>query len=306
MQAEIQTVNRLEPTQTRVEETMLQNLSVAVVGSGTMAEAIIKVILAKELVTPQQITASDPIAARGADLAARYGIHVTTDNAAAVSKADMIVLSVKPQTLPLVLSDLEGRIPPAAVVFSIVAGVKIATLVGGLGHAAVIRSMPNTPAQIGQGMTVWMATDGTSDAQCDQVRTILQAMGQEVRVHEEKKLDMATAVSGSGPAYVFLFMEAMVDAAVHLGFSRSVASQLVLQTVVGSALFAAQSAAHLAELRNRVTSPGGTTADALYQLEKGSLRTVMSRAIWGAYQKSRLLADVAPAANDHERAEMES
>ena len=285
---------------------MMQELSVAIVGSGTMAEAIIKVILAKELVAPQQVTASDPIVARGEDLAARYGIHVTTDNAAAVNKADIVVLSVKPQTLPMVLVDLKGRIPPAAVVFSIVAGVRIATLVGGLGHAAVIRSMPNTPAQIGQGMTVWMATDDTSDAQREQVRTILQAMGKEVRVHEEKKLDMATAVSGTGPAYVFLVMEAMVDAAVHLGFSRSVASQLVLQTVLGSAMFAAQSTAHLAELRNMVTSPGGTTADALYQLEKGSLRTVLSKAIWGAYQKSCLLADMTPAANGPERPGMES
>ena len=285
---------------------MMQELSVAIVGSGTMAEAIIKVILAKELVAPQQVTASDPIVARGEDLAARYGIHVSTDNAAAVNKADIVVLSVKPQTLPMVLVDLKGRIPPAAVVFSIVAGVRIATLVGGLGHAAVIRSMPNTPAQIGQGMTVWMATDDTSDAQREQVRTILQAMGKEVRVHEEKKLDMATAVSGTGPAYVFLVMEAMVDAAVHLGFSRSVASQLVLQTVLGSAMFAAQSTAHLAELRNMVTSPGGTTADALYQLEKGSLRTVLSKAIWGAYQKSCLLADMTPAANGPERPGMES
>lgn len=285
---------------------MMQELSVAIVGSGTMAEAIIKVILAKELVAPQQITASDLIVARGEDLAARYGIHVSTDNAAAVNKADIVVLSVKPQTLPMVLVDLKGRIPPAAVVFSIVAGVRIATLVGGLGHAAVIRSMPNTPAQIGQGMTVWMATDDTSDAQREQVRTILQAMGKEVRVHEEKKLDMATAVSGTGPAYVFLVMEAMVDAAVHLGFSRSVASQLVLQTVLGSAMFAAQSTAHLAELRNMVTSPGGTTADALYQLEKGSLRTVLSKAIWGAYQKSCLLADMTPAANGPERPGMES
>ena len=285
---------------------MMQELSVAIVGSGTMAEAIIKVILAKELVAPQQVTASDPIVARGEDLAARYGIHVSTDNAAAVNKADIVVLSVKPQTLPMVLVDLKGRIPPAAVVFSIVAGVRIATLVGGLGHAAVIRSMPNTPAQIGQGMTVWMATDDTSDAQREQVRAILQAMGKEVRVHEEKKLDMATAVSGTGPAYVFLVMEAMVDAAVHLGFSRSVASQLVLQTVLGSAMFAAQSTAHLAELRNMVTSPGGTTADALYQLEKGSLRTVLSKAIWGAYQKSCLLADMTPAANGPERPGMES
>ena len=284
---------------------MFENLSVAFVGSGTMAEAILKVMLDTGLVEGQQVIGSDPREDRIEELAAKYGIRVTTNNVAAVSEVDIVVLAVKPQTLPGVLTELGGRIPSRAVVFSIVAGVNIATLVGGTRHRAVIRAMPNTPAQIGQGMAVWIATPETTETQCAQVRAILQAMGQEIHVYEEKQLDMATAVSGTGPAYVFLVMEAMVDAAVHLGFSRQVARQLVLQTVLGSVLFASQSTAHLAELRNMVTSPGGTSADAIYQMEKGSLRTVLSKAIWAAYQKSLLLAKMMPAVNAPERPDLE-
>ncbi len=285
---------------------MLQDQSITFVGSGTMAEAIIKVVLDKDLIPAHHITASDPRVDRCQELAALYGVRVTADNVAAIGEADIVVLSVKPQTLPHVLSELGGKIPPGAVVFSIVAGVNIATLVGGLRHPAVIRSMPNTPAQIGQGMTVWTATDETSEEQRQRVQAILQAMGQEVFVYEEKQLDMATAVSGTGPAYVFLMMEAMVDAAVHLGFSRYVAQRLVFQTVLGSVLFAEQSGKHLAELRNMVTSPGGTSADALYQLEKGSLRTVLSKGIWAAYQKSVMLASMMPAANGPTRPDLET
>jgi pyrroline-5-carboxylate reductase len=280
---------------------MFKNLKMAFVGSGTMAEAIIKVLLDREVVTGDQVIGSDPRVERGQELAARYGIQVTTDNVSAVSEAHIVVLSVKPQVLPTVLVELNGRIRPEAVVLSIVAGVRTTTLTEGLRHTSVVRAMPNTPAQIGHGMTVWIATHDTSKVQRQQVQTILQAMGQEIYVNEEKQLDMATAVSGTGPAYVFLVMEAMVDAAVHLGFSRRVATQLVFQTVQGSVEFASQSGAHLAELRNMVTSPGGTSADALYQLEKGSLRTVLSKAIWAAYQKSCLLADMMPAVSSPER-----
>ena len=149
--------------------------------------------------------------------------------------------------------------------------------------------MPNTPAQIGQGITVWTAAKAVSDRQLEMARQILGALGEEIFLEDEYYLDMATALSGTGPAYVFLFMEAMVDAAVRLGFSRSGGRQLVLQTVLGSVLFA-RSDKHLAELRNMVTSPGGTTAEALHELEEGSLRAVISRAIWAAYRKSTHLA----------------
>jgi pyrroline-5-carboxylate reductase len=256
-----------------------------------MAEAMIKVILDKKLIPPNQIIGSGPREERGQELRDRYGIEATTDNRESARTADIVVLSVKPQVLPAVLTELQGCIMPGALILSTVAGRTMATIAAGLKHAAIVRAMPNTPAQIGEGMTVWTATPEVNQRQQAQAQAILKAMGQEIYVAEERALDMATAVSGTGPTYVFLMMEAMTDAAVHLGFSRRVAKALVIQTVLGSALFARQSSKHLAELRNMVTSPGGTSADAIYQLEKGSLRTILSKAIWAAYQKSLLLGE---------------
>jgi len=280
---------------------MLKNLKIAFVGAGTMAEAIIKILLDKKLVIPENLIASEPRPERIAELSARYGIRVLARNSEVVRDCDVVLLAVKPQVMSTVLSELCDRIPPHALVFSIVAGVPLQALIGGLHHKAVVRVMPNTPAQIGEAMSVWIASPDVTEAQRAQAQAILQAMGQELQVHAEEYMDMATAVSGTGPAYVFLVMEAMIDAAVHLGFSRVDARKLVIQTVRGSVLFAAQSDKHLAELRNMVTSPGGTSADAIYQLEKGSMRTVLSKAIWAAYQKSRLLAQMVPITNGPER-----
>jgi pyrroline-5-carboxylate reductase len=176
-------------------------------------------------------------------------------------------------------------------VMSIVAGARLGAISRGLSHGAIVRVMPNTPAQIGEGISVWTATPDVAQGQLDQARTILQALGKEVYVNDEKFLDMATAVSGTGPTYVFLVMEAMIDAAVHLGFPRHVAYQLVTETMRGSVMYAMKSGKHPAELRNMVTSPGGTSAAALYQLEKGSLRTVLSKAIFAAYERSKSLGE---------------
>ena len=274
---------------------MKDTIHLAFVGSGTMAEAMLKIAIEAEVAHPQRIVASGPRKERAQELRTRYGIEACTDNRLALTvdedDVDVLVLSVKPQVLPTVLGELHGLIPPQALVLSIVAGMKTQTIADELAHAAIVRAMPNTPAQIGQGMTVWTGTPAVSDLQRGWARHLLQAMGEEIYVQNENQLDMATAVSGTGPTYVFLVMEALTDAAVHLGFSRRVARQLVTQTVLGSALFARQSGRHLAELRNMVTSPGGTSADAIYQLEKGSLRTILSKAIWAAYQKSLLLGE---------------
>jgi len=269
----------------------LNGLTIAFIGSGTMAEAMIQALLRAGGVIPDKIIASGPRAERGEDLQARYGVRVTTDNVAAAGEAEIIVLSVKPQVLPTVLAELRGHIQPTALVFSIVAGMPIATIRAGLDHAAVVRTMPNTPAQVGEGMTVWTAAPTVTEPQRAQAQAILQTMGLEMYVTHEDALNMATAVSGTGPTYVFLLMEALVDAAVHLGFSRRQARLLVLQTVLGSVKFAQQSELHLAQLRNMVTSPGGTSAEAIYQLEKGGMRTILSKAIWAAYKKSRLLGE---------------
>jgi pyrroline-5-carboxylate reductase len=268
---------------------MLNHAKLAFVGSGTMAEAMIKGILNQQLVSPEHVMASGPRAERGQQLEERYGVRWTTDNVEAVREADVVVLSVKPQVIPKVLPELQGYIRPEALVLSIAAGVAIATLREGLSHQAIVRSMPNTPAQVAAGMTVWTVSEQATGEQRAQAQAILGALGEEVFVQDEPYLDMATALSGTGPAYVFLFMEALIDAGVHLGFSRRISQKLVEQTVFGAALFAKESHRHPAELRNMVTSPGGTSAEALYQLEKGGLRTVLSRGVWAAYQRSRSL-----------------
>jgi len=270
---------------------MLENTVLAFIGSGTMAEAMIKGILNNGLTKPDHIIASGPRPERGRELEERYGVKGTTDNKEAAQAADIVVLSIKPQVLPVVLEELRGLIRPHQLVFSIVAGARIETIAQGLQHRAIVRVMPNTPAQIGEGMSVWTATPEVTEVQRAQARAILQALGKEIYVEDEEALDMATAVSGTGPTYVFLMMEALVEAAVHLGFSRRVARELVVQTVLGAALFAQKSEKHLAELRDMVT-PGGTSAEAIYQLEKGGLRTIISKAVWAAYQKSKLLGEM--------------
>lgn len=268
---------------------MLTDTRIAFVGYGAMAEAMIQGILGPGIAQAHNLIASGPRDERGRDLQARFGIAATTDNVAAVAGAQVVVLSVKPQVLPAVMPALRGHIAPDALVLSIVAGARIDNISTGLGHKAVVRSMPNTPAQIGEGITVWIAAAAVSATQREQARLLLCALGQEIEADHEDQLDMATALSGSGPAYVFLFMEALVDAGVHLGFSRRVAEQLVVQTVKGSVDYYQHSPNHMARLRNQVTSPGGTSAEALYYLEKAGFRTAISRAVWAAYQRSAAL-----------------
>ncbi len=272
---------------------MLQDTKISFIGSGVMAEAMIKGLLDQQLLPAQNILASDVRADRAEELVLQYGIQTTQDNRQAAAFGDVVILAVKPQVIGEVLAELDGgAVRPEALVISIVAGVAIARLAKGLQHPAIVRVMPNTPAQVGMGMSVWTATPGTSEQQRAQVKAILGALGEELYVNHEDYLDMATALSGTGPAYIFLVMEALIDAGVHMGFSRRVAEQLVLQTMRGSVEFARRSRLHPAVLRNMVTSPGGTSAEAIYQLEKGGLRTVISKAVWAAYQKSKYLGSL--------------
>ncbi|MDO9066790.1 MAG: pyrroline-5-carboxylate reductase [Chloroflexota bacterium] len=263
--------------------------SISFIGGGVMAEAMIQGLLAKGLVSADHVTASDPRKKRQEELHHLCGIRVTGDNVLAARAGEIVVFAVKPQVLGNVLQELKGALEPRQMVMSIVAGARIDTMRETLCHDAIVRVMPNTPAQIGQGISVWTATEGFSEERLDQARAILQALGKEIYMDDEKFLDMATAVSGTGPMYVFLVMEAMIDAAVHLGFPRHIAYELVAETMRGSIAYAIQSGKHPAELRNLVTSPGGTSAEALYQLEKGSLRTVLSKAVWAAYERSKYL-----------------
>ena len=256
-----------------------------------MGEAMIQGLLSKKLVNPEKIVVAEPREERQKELQQKHHVTVSADNRQAARASDTIVLAIKPQDLGSVLSELKGTVRPRQMVMSIVAGARISVISKQLDHTTVVRVMPNTPAQIGEGISVWTATSDIDPGQLAQARTILRAFGKEVYVNDEKFLDMATAVSGTGPTYVFLVMEAMIDAAVHLGFPRHTAYELVTETIKGSIMFAMRSGNHPAELRNMVTSPGGTSAEALYQLEKGSLRTVLSKAIWAAYERSRSLGE---------------
>ncbi len=267
----------------------LRTTRIAFVGGGTMAEAMVRGILDRKLVTPARVTVSGPRRERRAELTKTYRVKALASNVEAARKADVVVISVKPQVLPRVMAELRGTLAAEQLVLSIVAGASSDALRAGLDHASIVRAMPNTPAQVAMGVTVWWATPSVSSGQRERTRAILAALGEELEVEQEEQVDMATALSGTGPSYVFLLMEALVDAGVHLGFSRRVAEELVLRTVEGSALFARRSGRHLAELRNMVTSPGGTSAAALYQLEKGGLRTVLSKAVFAAYQRTREL-----------------
>lgn len=260
---------------------------VAFIGAGAMAEAMIAGILRRAVVTPAHISASHPRPARRAELADRYGILTHEDNRMMIADTDLIVLTVKPQIVRSVLTELRDAVTTDQVVLSIAAGVPLSILVNGLGgHTTVARAMPNTPAQIGAGVTVWTTTADVSERQRAMIDTVLSALGDAHYVADEKLVDMATALSGTGPTYVFLVMEALIDAGVHLGFSRHLAEQLVVGTMAGSVAFAAQSHKHPAELRNLVTSPGGTSAEAIYQMEKGGLRTVLSKAVYAAHQRT--------------------
>lgn len=265
---------------------MFTNKTITFIGAGIMGEAMIRGLLAQEIIAAEQILASDPWQARIEELTDKYGIGGTTDNREATEAGQIVVLSIKPQSLPYVLPEIRGHLRRQDLLLSILAGVPIKKLADGTAHAAVVRAMPNTPAQIGEGISVWTSTPEVSDEQRAQAKAVLGSFGQEIFVDEESYLDMATALSGSGPGYVFMMMEALIDAGVHLGFSRRIAEQLVAQTMLGSVKYAMHSGKHVAELRNQVTSPGGTTAAALYHMEKGGLRTVISRGIWAAYQRS--------------------
>lgn len=281
----------------------LKDARLAFVGCGVMAEAIIAGLLRKQLVNQEQIVGSHPRAARREELYTKYAVRMFESNREAVLAAHpisgataaekaggaLIILAVKPQRLGKVLQELKGAVHPDQLVVSIVAGARAETIAGELQHPAVVRTMPNTPAQIGQGMTAWTATAAVSEAQEQEVCAMLEALGKAMRVENERQIDMATALSATGPTYIFLVMEALIDAGVHMGFSRHVAQDLVQQTMLGSVLFARESHKHPAELRNMVTSPGGTSAEAIYQMEKGGLRTVLSKAVWAAYQRAEAL-----------------
>ena len=272
-------------------ENNLSNTKLAFIGCGVMAESIVAGLLREKLVNATQISASHPRENRRKELKKKYSINVAESNADAVettksSENSIVILCVKPQRLEQVLVELNGVVSSDQLILSIVAGATIETISNALSNPKIVRTMPNTPSQIGHGITAWTCTDKVSDDEKEQIKSLLTALGRELYVENENMIDMATSLSATGPTYIFLVMEALTDAGVHLGFSRDMSKELVQETMLGAVLFAIESDKHPAELRNMVTSPGGTSADAIYQMEKGSLRTVLSKAVFAAYQKA--------------------
>ena len=266
-------------------------MRIAFIGGGTMAEAILNGVLKKKLTTPADVAVVEPVEARRTYLSKQYGVTVTDDAKTAAATGDIVVLAVKPQDLPTAMAGFKGTLVASQAVLSIVAGVKINAIRTGLSHDAVIRVMPNTPAQIGAAASVWTATPEVSAERLDDARSLLQAIGEEVQVADEKYVDMATGLSGSGPAYVFMFIESLTDAGVHVGLPREMSAKLAVQTVIGSAQLVQQSGRHPAELRNMVTSPGGTTAEGTLVLEGSGFRASVIEAVEAAYEKALLLGE---------------
>jgi pyrroline-5-carboxylate reductase len=264
-------------------------MKIAFIGGGNMGEAIIAALLKKKLATPADISVSDISETRRRYLEKQYGVAVTERSKEAVNGKDIIILAVKPQNLPEVMTDLKGNLQFSQLVFSIVAGIKIETISQGMAHDRIVRVMPNTPAQIGLGFAGWTATPAVNPEQRESSKNILNAMGKEIYFDDEKYLDMVTAVSGSGPAYVFLFAETLIEAAVNIGLSREDARKMVLQTMSGSAELMQKSGKSPTELIQNVASKGGTTARALGVFEEAGLKKIVSDAVKAAYDRAKEL-----------------
>jgi len=264
-------------------------MKITFIGGGNMGEAMLSAVLGKGLSTPKNITVSDIVDARLKHLEQKYSVAVTGSNRQAAEMGEVVVLAIKPQNLAEAMAELAGYLKPSQLVLSIVAGARIDTLSQGLKHGCIVRAMPNTPAQIGEGMSVWTATAEVTEQQKGWASAILGAMGREIYADDEGYIDMATAVSGSGPAYFFLVMESLVDAAVEIGLRRDMAQEMVLQTMLGAGHLVQKSGKEPAELRRMVTSPGGTTAEALHILEKGGFSHLLIEAVRAAYNKAKRL-----------------
>ena len=264
-------------------------MKLAFIGGGNMGKAMVSAILDRGLSSPQDISVSDIDETRRQHLGQKYSVVVKSSNLAAAENSEVVILAIKPQNVAEVMAELSGQLKPTQLVLSIIAGARINTLCLGLKHKPVVRVMPNTPGQIGEGISVWAVTTEVTGQQKEWARSILSVMGKEVYVDDEKYIDMATAVSGSGPAYFFLIVESLVDAAVNIGLPRDMALELVLQTMLGSGHLIQKSGKPPAELRQMVTSPGGTTAEALLKLEAGGFSDLISQAVMAAYEKAKRL-----------------
>ncbi len=251
-----------------------------------MAEAILSRLVADGIYAASEVQVSEPDVRRRQVLVERYGVQVTGDNREAASAEHLVLLAIKPQVFPAICEDLGGM--RLALVVSILAGVPLSRLAEGLPGCGVIRVMPNTPATIGAGMSAIACGTGVTEIQLAQVKTLFRAVGEVVEV-PESLMDAVTGLSGSGPAFVALVVEALADGGVAAGLPRAIASQLAVQTVLGTARLLQETGLHPAVLKDQVTSPGGTTIAGVRQLEQGGLRSAVMEAVVAAYRRSQEL-----------------
>jgi pyrroline-5-carboxylate reductase len=264
-------------------------MKLAFIGGGNMGEAMLSAILAKKLSTPKDISVGEAREERRQYLKDKYSISAMASNREAVGGKDIVVLAIKPQILAEVMAELKGYLKPHQLVLSIIAGAKISSMKQGLEHNRIVRCMPNTPAQVGAGMSAWTATAEVTEDQKKSAQSILNAMGRELYFNDEKYLDMATAVSGSGPAYFFLLAESLIDAGVNIGLARDAAEVMVGQTMMGAARLLQESGKAPAELRRNVTSPGGTTAAAIQAFESSGFSEIVKGAVAAAHNRAKEL-----------------
>ena len=263
--------------------------TIGFLGAGNMAEALIRGLIQGGVVDADRIVASGPRGDRLAELASQYAIETTGDNAVLVRKSDIVVLAVKPQILERVVREIAGALQPGALVVSVAAGVDTSTIESHLPSGArVVRAMPNMPALVRAGATAISRGRHATDADVLEAKAIFDAVGLTI-VLDESQLDAVTGLSGSGPAYIFLILEALADAGVKVGLSRRNAQRLAAQTVMGSAKLLLDTDEHPGKLKDMVTSPGGTAIAGLHTLEEGGLRTTLINAVETATTRAREL-----------------
>jgi len=263
--------------------------NIAFLGAGNMAEALVKGLLRAGVAAPQEILCTDRQAERGPVLTSRYGVRFGQNNVAAARESQIVVLSVKPQAMNKLLDEIAPALDDTKLVISIAAGVPIAAIERKVGHGVrIVRTMPNTPALVGAGATALSPGEHATEADLALAKSLFEAVGRAVVVDEEL-LDAVTGLSGSGPAYIFLIIEALADAGVKVGLARQQAQDLAAQTVLGSAKLLIETGEHPGRLKDQVTSPGGTAIAGLHTLEAGGLRTTLMNAVEAATHRSREL-----------------
>lgn len=271
----------------------MHHATITIIGAGNMGAGLISGLIANHY-PPEKIWAVDPATEKLQELKEKLHIHTTQDAKAAIPEADIVVLAIKPQLFKQVMQDIAAPLKQRnPLVISVAAGIRIDSIQKYIGsQGAIVRAMPNTPALIGCGATALFANAHVSEDQRDLAESILRAISLIVWVTDEKQMDTVTALSGSGPAYFFLMMEALQDAACELGLPTETARLLTTQTALGAARMALESDIDVVELRRRVTSPGGTTEQAVIVLEKHHIRDIFKKAIIAAKNRSEELAQL--------------